>query len=203
MRWIIPVGASLALTLAASASAQSPPPGAGSTPRAPSGNPAIPCDQLPAAAVKSPPPPFDRYMRFGCTAQLGQGLNPVEGFHWRDQNGLGIGLSSSKQVGGPDAAGQVHFPFSWYVKLQSVALSAEDQQALRKTFERAILPRFLTGATILEMEAVTSNADEKRIFLVVPDTGPSAPKWLVGFECNGACFKDDPEPMMFVGEPNG
>lgn len=197
--WITPVGVCFALVLAASAYAQSPPaptqPGSG-------GNPTIPCDRLPAGAVKSVPPPFDRYMKFGCTKQLGQGLNPVDGFHWRDPNGLGIGLSSSKQIGGPDAAGHAHFPFSWYVALQPVPLSAQDQQALRKAFERAILPRFLDGATILEMKALTSNAEEKRIFVVVPDTRPGAPKWLVGLECNGACFTDDPDPMIFAGEPN-
>jgi hypothetical protein len=162
----------------------------------------MPCDLLPAGAVRDVPPPFDRYMRFVCFEVTGQGLGPVENFHWADPRGMGILLSAGSAAVRPDSNGQIRIRPSWYTKLIPVALSPQDQQKLRKDFEQAIVPKYLTGTTILELNAVTSNAENKRIYLIVPDAGPKPPKWLMGLECDGACFHDDPQPMMFFGEPN-
>jgi len=142
-------------------------------------------------------------MRFKCFEALGQGLGPVDNFHWADPNGHGMGLSATSASGTPDASGQRRLPFSWYTQLVPISLSTAEQQALRDDFKQAILPRFLTGTTILELKAMTSNDELKRIYLVVPDTKPGPPKWLLGLECNGACFREDHQPLMFFGEPNG
>ena len=163
----------------------------------------VPCDHLPAGAVHSVPPPFNRYMRFRCSEFLGQGLGPVENFHWADPNGHGIGLVASSAAGPAEAGGQRHFPLSWYTQLEPMPLSLADQEALRADFKQVIQPRFLTGTTFLELEAKTSNGEVKRIYLVVPNAKVTRPKWLLGFECNGACFREDHEPLMFIGEPNG
>jgi hypothetical protein len=200
----IAIAVTVTVLLAAPAPAQTPP--SGQQTYHPSGkNDPIACDRLPfpAGAVTAVPAPFDRYMRFKCFEILGQGLGPVENFHWADQAGHGIGLSSSSAAGSPDASGQRQFPFSWYTQLVPAALSPAEQQALRADFKQAITPRYLTGASILELKATTSNAEQKRIYLIVPDTKPGLPRWLVGLECNGACFRDDPQPMIFFGEPNG
>jgi hypothetical protein len=172
-------------------------------------NPFVPCDHLPAAAVKSIPPPFDRYMQFQCHIALGQGLRSVDGFHWANRRGYGTVLSSTSTAVTTDANGLKHFKFSWYTKLTPVTLSAPEIGALRTSLKNAIetLPRFLDEAAIdtaayLELKALTSNGEDKRILLVVPDTKPGFPVWLAGFECNGVCFRDDPEPMGFAGRPN-
>jgi hypothetical protein len=88
------------------------------------------------------------------------------------------------------------------MQLEAVALSPTEQVALQKDFGQAIVPSFLVGTTILELKAVTSNAQEKRVYLVVPDVKRGPPRRLLGLECNGACFTVDPQPMMFVGEPD-
>lgn len=196
------IGAAIAVTLVGSAIAQSPPADQKVYRESAGRNEIVPCDGLPAGAVKAVPPPFDRYMAFQCNALTGQGLRPVDGFHWMDQDGMGIGLSSSMQVGGPGGDGQAHFPFSWYAELNAVALSGDEQRALHNDFAKEIYPRYLDGATILELRAKTSNGENKRIFLIVPDTAPGFPKWLLGLECNGACFTEDRRPMMFQGAPN-
>jgi len=202
-RWITLLGAGVIISFAASSNAQTSQSGY-RTYRATAGpNHTIPCSGLPAGAVKAVPAPFDRYMQFECNALTGQGLRSVDGFHWMNDDGMGMGLSATSTAGGPDAKGQMHFPFSWYAQLDPIPLTAAQQQVMRKEFEQAVLPRFLTGATILELKAMTSNAEEKRIYLIVPDTKPGLPKWLVGLECNGACFREDPQPMRFLGEPNG
>jgi hypothetical protein len=202
------VGIAIAVTvtvlLAAPAPAQTPPSVQWYRSTSGKNNP-IPCERLPlpTGAVTAVPAPFDRYMRLQCWEVAGQGLSPVENFHWANQAGDGIGLSSSSAAGSPDASGQRQFPFSWYTQLVPAVLSPIEQQALRADFKQAIAPRYLTGASILELKATTSNAEQKRIYLIVPDTKPGLPRWLVGLECNGACFRDDPQPMMFFGEPNG
>ena len=199
----IGIAFAVAVLLATPAHAQTPP--SGEQTYRPSGkNNPIPCDRLPfpAGAVTAVPAPFDRYMRLKCYEVLGQGLGPVENFHWADRLGHGIGLSSTSAAGSPDASGQRRFPFSWYSQLVPLVPSPAEQQALRTDLKQAIAPRYLTGS-ILELKATTSNAEEKRIYLIVPDTKPGPPQWLVGLECNGACFRDDPQPLIFVGEPNG
>jgi hypothetical protein len=168
---------------------------------APGGNDPVPCTQLPAAAAKSVPAPFDRYMRFACNRVTGQGLGAVEGFHWADPNGLGIGLSASKPSA-PDAKGVRQFPLSWYTKLQPVTLSDADQTALRTDFQKILQPAYIDRAKILELQATTSNAEDKRIVLILPNDKPGLPEWMLGFECNGVCFRDDREPLMFAGQPN-
>jgi len=200
----IGIAFAVAVLLATPAHAQTPP--SGEETYRPSGkNNPIPCDRLPfpAGAVTAVPAPFDRYMRLKCYEVLGQGLGPVENFHWADRLGHGIGLSSTSAAGSPDASGQRRFPFSWYSQLVPLVPSPAEQQALRTDLKQAIAPRYLTGSSILELKATTSNAEEKRIYLIVPDTKPGPPQWLVGLECNGACFRDDPQPLIFVGEPNG
>jgi hypothetical protein len=183
--------------LAPAANAQTPPPSPVSSGGAAPGR-TIPCDRLPPEAVKVVPAPFDRYMRFECNPNLGQGLVPLEGFHWTSSDGIGIGLSASATR--PDAKGEVDFPFSWYTRLQPINLSKDEQRALRSEFKRAIKAKYLNHVGILELAATTSNAETKRIYLVVPaiNTGPKS--WIVGFECNGACFREDPDPMVFFGE---
>jgi hypothetical protein len=193
----------IVILLATSSQAQTSPSGPQADRSTSGHNNIIPCDSLPAGAVRAVPAPFDRYMQFKCFEALGQGLGPVENFHWADPRGFGMGLSATSAAGRPDANGQMQFPFSWYTQLVPVALSPKEQQALRTDFRQAITPRFLVGATILELKAVTSNAEQKRIYLIVPDTKPGPPKWLLGFECNGACYRDDRQPMTFFGEPNG
>ena len=197
------IAVAIVATLVGSAFAEAPPSDQ-KVYRASAGrNEIVPCDSLPAAAVKTMPPPFDRYMAFECNALTGQGLRSVDGFHWVNQAGMGIGLSSSMQVCAPDAGGDVAFKYSWYTELTAVALSGDEQRALHKDFAKEIYPRFLDGATILELKARTSNGEDKRIFLIVPDTASGPPKWLLGLECNGACFTEDRQPMMFQGEPSG
>ena len=167
----------------------------------PNGNPVVPCTNLPAAAVKAIPAPFDRYMQFVCYRAAGQGLRAVDGYHWAAQQGFGIDLSSS-QPGPPAADGSRRFPLSWYTKLQPVDLSASDQERLRSDFLKGFRDEVLKDVQILELRATTSNAEEKRIFLVLPKGKLDRPPWLLGLECNGSCFHDDPEPMLFSGEPN-
>ena len=176
--------------------AQTAPPKASS-----GGNDVVPCTNLPAAAVNSVPAPFDRYMTFVCYRFAGQGLRAVDGFHWASPQGFGINLSASKP-GPPDAKGNLTLPFSWYTRLQPVELSSKDQATMATDFKRVVRPEYVDGAKILELRATTSNAEEKLIVLVVPDDKPGLPKWLLGFECNGSCFHDDPQPMLFAGEPN-
>ncbi len=106
------------------------------------------------------------------------------------------------QVGSSDTKAGVSFPFSWYTKLAPLPLSALQQDALRADFKDAIRPPFLKGSTILEVEVTTSNGENKNIVLIVPDAQSARPKWLLGLECNGTCFREDTEPMMFIGEPN-
>jgi hypothetical protein len=140
-------------------------------------------------------------MRFVCYKVAGQGLRAVDGFHWASPQGFGLDMSSSKS-GPPDADGNRQLYLSWYTRLQPVEPSASDQAIMAGDFKKVIKPEFIDGAKFFELRATTSNADEKRIVLVVPDDKPGLPKWLLGFECNGSCFHDDPEPMMFWGEPN-
>lgn len=197
------IGVAIVISLVGSAFADASPSGQ-KVYRASSGrNEIVPCDSLPAGAVKTVPPPFDRYMLFECNALTGQGLRPVDGYFWRNQKGTGVGLSSSMQVGGADASGQVRFAYSWYAELTAVVMSGDEQRALHKDFAKEIYPRYLNGATILELRAKTSNGEDKRIFLIVPDPASGPPKWLLGLECNGACFTEDRQPMMFQGAPSG
>jgi len=148
-------------------------------------------------------------MQFECNKYLGQGLHAVDGFHWADPRGYGIGLSSASAAGSPDANGNRSFRFSWYTQLMPIKLAVVEQQALRADLKQAgpALPRFLNDsvideATILELKAITSNGEGKRILLIVPDARPGLPKWLAGFECNGSCFREDTQPMAFSGRPN-
>lgn len=67
-------------------------------------------------------------------------------------------LCATSAAGSPDANGQARFPFSWYTQLVPVALSPAAWRVLRTDFKRAILPRFLTGTAILELQAIPSNA---------------------------------------------
>ncbi len=140
---------------------------------------------------------------------LGQGLRAVDGFHWADPSGHGIGLSATSVAGGPDASGRRNLRFSWYTRLVPIALSPAEQQTLRADLKQKAptRPRFLDDAaiddaTMLEMQATTSNAEEKRILLIVPDTRPGPPEWLAGFECNSVCFQQDTQPLAFAGRPN-
>lgn len=174
----------------------------GARPDSVSAAPQMPsCGRLPPEAVATVPPPFDRYMQLICNDHLGQGLRAAEHSHWANQQGLGLDLSASKQVG-PDAQGRVDFPFSWYRKLEPVILSEAEQRAMLADLNRLFVLDKLGDAVVLEVRAPTSNAEEKRIVLVIPRDGQAPPKWLFGIECNGTCFRDDPEPMAFAGGRN-
>lgn len=129
-------------------------------------------------------------------------MQPVAGFRWTAPGGQLIGLTALSAMVGWDADGQPRIPTSWYVALTPVSLSPAEQRRLKGDFERAIRRRYLDRATILELRARTSNNEEKRIFLVLPNAGPRPPAWLIGLECNGACFREDPEPLMFAGSPS-
>ena len=165
------------------------------------GSYAIPCSQMPPAAAKAVPAPFDRYMRFECNRLTGQGLAPVKGFHWTNAVGVSIGLSSSRS-GPPAPDGSRQFPLSWYTKLQPVDLSTGDQDRLRSDFRKGFRDEVLKDVQILELRAMTSNAEEKWIFLVLPKGKLEHSPLLLGLECNASCFHDDPEPMLFSGGPN-
>ena len=145
------------------------------------------------------PPPFDRYMRLMCRDPVGQGLQAMEGYRWTAPEGQPIGLSALSATGGPDADGLRRFPTSWYVELTPVNLTQAEQRRLRQDFRRAIQPRYLDRAAILELRARTSSGERKLIFLVLPDTRARTPEWLIGLECNGACFREDAEPLVFAG----
>jgi hypothetical protein len=167
------------------------------------------CADLPSGAARTVPAPFDSYMHFSCDKSLGQGLIPADGFHWYVGQGIGITLSSTSAAGNADAYGRRNFPFSWYTRLVPVSLTSADEKSLRASLRREISgpPLFLNQAAInkaslLEMSAKTSNAEEKRILIVVPGTEPGLPEWFVGFECNGACFRQDTHPLKFVDRPH-
>ena len=162
------------------------------------GVPAASCESLPPEAVTSVPAPFSSYMRLMCRDPVGQGLQPVEGFRWMVPGGQPIGLTATS-AGGTDADGLRHFPASWYVELSPVNLPPSDQRRLKRDFRRAIRPGLLTKASVLELRAKTSNGEGKLIFLVLPETGQARPAWLIGLECNGTCFRQDAEPLIFAG----
>jgi hypothetical protein len=159
------------------------------------------CARLPPDAAVTVKAPLDRYMQLICNNRTGQGLRAAAGSHWANQQGLGLDLSASKQMG-PDAQGRVDFPFSWYRKLETVSLSEAEQRAMLKDLNRLFVLDKLGAATVLEVTATTSNGEEKRVVLVVPRDGEASPKWLFGVECNGACFREDPQPMAFAGSRN-
>lgn len=151
--------------------------------------PAGGCDQLPPGAVKAVPAPFDRYMILTCDNGAGQGLGPAADQRWRDVNEGAAALTAG--AGG----------FGWYASLRATPLSSADQDKLRADFDGQISARFLTGSTILSMLASTSSGVQERIYLIVPDTRPGPPAWLVGLQCKGACFSEDADPVQFLGEP--
>ncbi len=160
------------------------------------------CDHIPSTDITAVPAPLDRYMNLVC-GEVGQGLAPVDGFHWADPvNHFGMRLSAGSADVHPDAKGRVNFSLSWYTKLVSVPLSSAEQRTAGADFQKITSGHFPDNIIVLELRATTSNAEEKRIYLIVPDEKPGLPEWLVGFECNGACFRDDDQPMMFVGHPN-
>jgi hypothetical protein len=167
------------------------------------GNSPVSCDELrfPPAAAKTVPTPFDRYMRFSCHRATGQGLGPVDGFRWINPKGLGMALSATSAAGGPDAKGKMHFPYSWYTRLEAVDMPAEDQNALKSDLKRYVRANLLEGASVLELRATTSNAEEKRIVLLVWDGGREPLKGPLVLECNGVCFRDDAEPLILMGQP--
>ena len=168
---------------------------------APAAGPAASCEGLPLEAVRAVPAPFDRYMRLMCRDPVGQGLQAAEGYRWTAPGGLPIGLSALSASGGPDADGPRRFPASWYVELTPVDLTQAEQRGLRQDFRRAITPRYLDRSAILELRARTSSGERKLIFLVLPDAKARTPAWLIGLECNGACFREDAEPLVFAGSP--
>ncbi len=183
-------------TSAQTAPERTPSPGA-----APPGRAATSCEGLPPEAVRAVPAPFDRYMRLMCRDPVGQGLQAAEGYQWIARGGQPVGLSALSAVGGPDADGLRRFPTSWYVELTPMNLTLPEQRRLKQDFRQAIQPRYLDRAAILELRARTSNGEEKLIFLVLPDAGSRTPAWLIGLECNGACFRRDAQPLMFAGSP--
>lgn len=160
---------------------------------APATRPATSCEPLPPEAVRAVPAPFDRYMRVMCRDPVGQGLQATEGYHWTAPGGQSIGLSALSATSSPDADGRRQFPASWYVELTPVDLTQAEQRRLKQDFRRAITRRYLDKAVILKLQARTSNGERKLIFLVLPDARPR-PAWLIGLECNGACFREDADP---------
>ena len=129
MRCIIRAGISIAFLAASSCQAQTAASGPTYWRALPIGNFIMSCDRLPPGAVKFIPAPFDRYMQFECNKYLGQGLHAVDGFHWADPRGYGIGLSSASAAGSPDANGNRSFRFSWYTQLMPINLAVVEQQA--------------------------------------------------------------------------
>ena len=165
----------------------------------PHDGPAVSCDNPPPEAARSIPAPFDSYMRLVCRYPLGQGLEAVEGFRWTMPGGEPIGLTATLTTGGLDADGLRRFPTSWYVELSPVDLSPVDQRRLKLDLRRAVRPRLLDRAAVLELRARTSNGEAKSILLVIPGVKPEKSAWLIGLECNGTCFREDAEPLIFAG----
>ena len=161
--------------------------------------PAVGCDNPPPEAARSVPPPFNSYMRLVCRDPLGQGLQAVEGFRWTMPGGQPIGLTATSTTGGLDADGLRRFPTSWYVELSPLDLSPVEQRRLKLNLRRAVRPRFLDKAAVLELRARTSNGEKKFVLFVIPDAKPEKPAWLIGLECNGTCFREDAEPLIFAG----
>lgn len=166
----------------------------------PPDKPGASCDALPPGAVQSVPAPFDAFMRLVCRDPLGQGLQAAAGFRWAAPGGMPIGLSATSAAGGPDAAGMRHFPTSWYTELSPVEASPVEQRRLKENLKRAIRPGVLDKAVVLKLRARTSNGEDKLIVLILPGTGPK-PAWLIGLECNGTCFREDRDPLVFAGSP--
>jgi hypothetical protein len=159
----------------------------------------IPCDGLAPSAIRTVPPPLDRYVTLVCT-HAGQALKPVGGASWIfDQGAMWLGAANPK---GPSQDDH-------YTALSYKPLSPDELAALRAELGKLHPDPSVLTRNILRFAVATSWGGHKEIYLLPAPEGAGAEARTLGMECIHACRPIDKDPWFFtivphsVADPHG
>lgn len=162
--------------------------------------PSVPCASISPQAVTSVPTPFNKYMKMVCLVGDGQLLFPQDGTHWLDRDSdNGMVLTAMDDRPGPN--GKAYPATAWYVSLTPRKTSPADDAQLRAVLTPAVRPQLIAGATIAELDAVTSSGELKQEFMITPADLSAAGGIKLLVECHHFCQRGD-EPYILAIFPD-
>ncbi|HEX4739110.1 MAG TPA: hypothetical protein VH331_16280 [Allosphingosinicella sp.] len=151
----------------------------------------IPCDGLAPSAVRTVPPPLDRYVTLVCT-RSGQALKPIDGSAWVfDQGPMWLSAANAR---GPSKDDH-------YTELSYKPLSRDEITALRAELAKRGPEPSVLRRDILRFAVTTSWGAHKEIYLLPPPVGAGADARTLGMECIHACRPIDKDPWFFTIVP--
>lgn len=151
----------------------------------------IPCDVLPASAVKIVPPPLDQYVTLVCTTS-GQALKPIKAAWMFDQGAL---WPSAGKPSGPDKTDH-------YTRLEYKPLGADELAALRAELGKLNPASDALTRNILRFAVTTSWGAQKELYLLPPSEGAGPDARTLGMECIHSCRPIDRDPWFFTIVPD-
>lgn len=162
----------------------------------------VPCATVSPQAVETVPAPFNADMQLVCYDTSGhayQGLVPPNGTHWVDGN-IDVGLSAIDDRSDPN--GQPRYTPGWYVSLTPREIPPSMEVKLRQILAKAVLPAFIDGAQIIELETLTSTGEIKQEFWITPADPVATHGIKLLMECHHFCQGSD-KPWILGVVPNG
>jgi hypothetical protein len=152
----------------------------------------LPCDGLPASAVRSVPAPFDAYLDLVCT-KAGQAIKAKPGFVFEFKEGR-FYLNALN----PDHPDQFSLT-THYTALINAPLSEAEAAGLRADLHTIADNPVIDASTILRLRIDTSTGAKKQIYLLIPTNGGT----VLGMECVKDCKPIAEDPWFFAIEPDG
>lgn len=151
----------------------------------------IPCDGLPATAVKTVPAPFDTYLDLVCT-KGGQAIKAKPGFRLQFEQGA-FYLNAINPARPGDISRTAH-----YTALTDSPLNADEARTLRADLHSIADNPMIDTATILRLRIETSTEAKKQVYLLVPANGGH----VLGMECATDCQPITKDPWFFTIIPD-
>jgi hypothetical protein len=151
----------------------------------------IPCDSLPADAIKTLPPPLDQYASLVCT-RSGQALKPTDGTQWVFDSGAMMLSATNPQSPSPG---------DHYTAIAFSPMSDADVTTLRTDMKTLNPEPDVLQRGILRFEVATSSGDHKQIYLLPPAKDAPKGAHVIGMECIHHCQPIGQDPWFFAIVP--